>query len=153
MRGYVCDNFLQQQQETTQRSRRCRDPGGLTFTCGPHQSQVLSGCPLATATHQCSLEEGPRKEALEESWGHLSKEVWVFCTCGWPGSRYGLWDESSWVEWGGPQLLEGSSEGPFKAQRPRKQYCLESTGFPSLSLIWNINLQIITAHLCAKCYT
>ena len=35
----------------------------------------------------------------------------------------------------------GSSEGPFKAQRPEscRQYCLESIGFTSLSIIWNIN--------------
>ena len=47
----------------------------LSSPAGPHQSHVLSGSPLATAIHQCSQEEGPRKEALEESWGHLSKEV------------------------------------------------------------------------------
>lgn len=58
------------------------------------------------------LGEGPSKETLEESWGHLSKKMWDFSTYGMLWKRNGLWvgtisgSHGLLTLWGGALLLE-----------------------------------------------
>ena len=105
------------------------------------KSTSTNSCPLATLwalevhTPVFSGERTPGKQLQMRAGGHLSKEMWVFRTCGLSGGRYGLWVGTVPGPCGGHTIPRGDpGKDPLKhrGQEPIGSTVLSQMALPRL---------------------